>query len=261
MIRAHERIQRERLRKAEPPCRRQRLEDAAHGVFHDPRRHALVGDAEPFRAPRVDGAPGQHQVEGRRRAGEPRQPLHAAPARHDPQHHLGQAETRSGLVDDHAIPAGEGQLESAPEAEAADERDRRILDGGEPLEAVPSALDQRDRPRLRFDLSELVDVRAGDEAVRLARRDDEPARRVAVEEVERLVELGEHRGAERVGRRSGAIEREPREAVGVAREGPVLHRVRAFSLSTLVRRASRRPVRRRCRSRPCRAGRRCASAR
>ena len=71
-------------------------------------------------------------------------------------------------------------------------------------------------PASVVDLAELVDVGAGDEAVRLARRDDEALRRIAVEQVERLVELGEHRRAERVGRRAGAVEREPREAVGVA---------------------------------------------
>ena len=194
---------------------------------------------------------------------EPRQALHAAPAGHDAEHHLGQAESRRRLVDDDAIAAGERQLEAAAEAEAADQRERRIRHGGEPLERVPAALDERDRVGLGLDVAELVDVGAGDESVRLARADDETLRRIAVELRRAPRGIRRDRRADSVlVDRAGLVEREPREAVRVARRASsVACGGRSVRALTDARPASRRPGRRRCRSRPCRACRRCARAR
>ena len=50
-----------------------------------------------------------------------------------------------GLVDDDAIAAGERELEAAAQAEAADQRERRIGHAREPLERVPAALHERQR--------------------------------------------------------------------------------------------------------------------
>ena len=228
--RAHQWIQCQRQRKAEPPRRGKGNEDAPCRVLHDPRRHAFVRDADPLRTAGIDRAAREHEVERRRRSGEPRQPFHSAPAGHDAEHHFGQPEPCPGLVDHDPVTAGERQLEPAAQAKAADERHRRIFHCGEALEGVPAALHDRERGGLVADRLELVDVGAGDEPARLARHDDEAARRVAVELVERLVELREHRRAERVGGRAGAVERQPRDAVGIAGESPVLHREFAFSM-------------------------------
>ena len=99
---------------------------------------------------------------------------------------------RAGLVDDDAVAARECQFEAAAQAEAADQRERRILDRREPLEGVPTALDERDRIGLGLHRAELVNVRPGDEAVPLARLDDQTLRRIAVELAQHLVQLREH---------------------------------------------------------------------
>ena len=149
-----------------------------------------------FRAPRIDGLAGQQQVERGGRADEPRQALDAAPAGNDPQHHFGEAEPRSRLVDDDAIPARERQFQAAAQTETANERQRRILDVSEPLERVPAALDDRDRAGLVLHAAEFVDIGAGNEAVRLAGTYHETLRRIAIEEIERLVQFGQHCGGQ-----------------------------------------------------------------
>ncbi len=187
-------------------------------------RHAFVGEPQAFRAPRIDGLAGQQQVERGGRADEPRQALDAAPAGNDPQHHFGEAEPRSRLVDDDAIPARKGQFQAAPQTETANERQRRILDVSEPLERVPAALDDRDRAGLVLHVAEFVDIGAGNEAVRLAGTYHQTLRRIAIEEVECLVQFGQHCGGQRIDRGARFVERESREAIGVASDGPMLHR-------------------------------------
>jgi hypothetical protein len=126
-----------------------------------------------------------------------------APAQHD----FRQPQACAGLVDDDAVAARERELEPTAQTEAADERDRRILDGREPLERVPAAAHDRHRGSLVLDDFELLDVGTGNETARLARRDDKPGGRVAVEKVERFVEFHEHFGAQRVGRCAFLVER------------------------------------------------------
>src|SRR4030095_14676011 len=89
------------------------------------------------------------------------------------------------------------------------------------LERVPSALDDRHRVRFVPDLAEFVDVRTGDEPVRLARNDREAFGWIAVELIERLVELLQHFARQRVRRRAGLVEREAREPLRVAGEDRV----------------------------------------
>ena len=217
----HQRIQRERQREAEAGAARGSALSTPRAVF-SMIRAGTHSSAMPSRFARRASIvrPVSMQVERRRRAGEPRQPLHAAPAGHDAQHHFGQPEPRAGLVDDDAIAAGERQLEAAAQAEAANERDRRILHRREALERVPAALDERDRAGDVVARSpEFVDVGAGDEAVRLARRDDEALGGSRSSSVERLVQFGEHRGAERVGRSRPALS-------NVSRARPSASRVR-----------------------------------
>ena len=83
-------------------------------------------------------------------------------------------------------------------------------------------------PASSVTLPEFVDIGTGDEAARLARADHETARRFAVEDVEHLVELSQHRGGQRVGGGSRLVEGQPREAVGIAGQAPVLHQCSRF---------------------------------
>ena len=213
---SHRACERQRQRERQRSRPRQRREHPAYRVFHDARRHAFVGDSKLLRATRIDCLAGQHEIERCRRTRDPRQSLHAAPPGDDTQHHFGQTEPRARLVDDDAVTARERQLEAAAEAEAAHERQGRILDGGETLERVPAALDDGNSVGLVLDLAELIDVRTGDETVRFSGGDDEPLGWIAIELVERLVELRQHFARQRVRGRSGLVEGEAREAVGVA---------------------------------------------
>ena len=117
---------------------------AARGVLHDARRHAFVGDAELSRAPRVDGLAGQQQVERRRRAGQPRQALDAAPAGTMPSITSGSPSR---------VPARRRRRDSgrrAPTPSRRQDRSRAPAPAsetarGELLESIPAALDQRNR--------------------------------------------------------------------------------------------------------------------
>ena len=263
-------MQRERQRQAELARRRQRAQHAARRVLHDARRHAFVGDARASsRAAHRSVLPVSSRSSA---AGAPvssRQPLHAAPAGHDAEHHFGQAEPRAGLVDDDAIAARERELEPAAQAEAADQRQRRIARRCARRSNVSQPrLHERDRAGLVLDVAELVDVGAGDEAARLARADDQA---LAADRA-RAGRALRSSSASTVGGQRVDASRRPCRASGVAMPVGVAGEVQCacdrsrcrIALRRLVRparRASRRPGRRRCRSRPCRACRRCARAR
>ena len=170
-----------------------------------------------LRAARVDRLAGQQQVERRGRADQPRQALHAAPAGHDAEHHFGQAEPRAGLVDDDAIAARERQLESAAQAEAADQRERRIRDARRAARTCPSRAGRARARRPRSSTSPNSSTSApAMKPFALPDADDEPLRRIAVELVERLVQLRRAPARQRVGRRAGRSNVSAREAVGVA---------------------------------------------
>ena len=77
--------------------------------------------------------------------------LHAAPARHDAEHHFGQREARPRLVDRDAVAAGERELQAAAHAEAVDQRERREGQRGELVERVPAALHDRERVLRRLE--------------------------------------------------------------------------------------------------------------
>jgi hypothetical protein len=102
-----------------------------HGrrAVHHPRRHAVVGEAEAFGLPGIDRLAGQHHVQRRLRADPLGQAQHAAPAGNDAQHDLRQTHPRRRLVDRQQVTTGQRQFESAAEAVAAHQRQRRIRDG------------------------------------------------------------------------------------------------------------------------------------
>ena len=69
----------------------------------------------------------------------------AAPAGYDAEHDFRQGKLRRGLVDHHAIAAGQREFEAAAEAMTADQRQRGVGHRGQAVEAIPAAFDQRPR--------------------------------------------------------------------------------------------------------------------
>jgi hypothetical protein len=190
--------------------------ECARGIHHDPERHAFVGDPESLRAPRVDSAAGEQQIERGGRAGKTGQSSHPAPCGDDAEHHLGQPQPRPGLVDDDPVTTGEREFQPAAEAEPADQRKRRVRRGCELVERIPAALDERGGIVDRLQLRELVDVGAGDEAVVLAGPDHESLRRRSSKLAEDGEKLAEYLARQRVRRRARLVEDEPGEAIAVA---------------------------------------------
>ena len=184
------RIQRQREREGQRPRRRQLGEHAARGIFHDSHRHALVRDTQFFCAPRIDCLAGQQHVEGGGRADHPRQAMNAAPSGHDAEHHFGQPEPRAGLINNDAITTRERELQPTAQTKTFDQRERRIRHLREPHERIPAALDERHRRLGIRQRAEFGDVGARDKAARLARSNDQRFRRLAIKDVERLVEFG-----------------------------------------------------------------------
>ena len=104
--------------------------------------------------PRRRQRAGGDQLDGGRDAGEARQALRAAGARHDAELHLGQAELRFPHGD--AAMAGQRDLQPAAECRAVDRGDDRLL-------ARLDALDHVGQDRLGHRRAELLDVGAADE--------------------------------------------------------------------------------------------------
>ena len=130
------------------------------------------------------------------------------------EHHLGEAENRLWIVDTDAVATGQRELEPAAEAIAVDCGDGGA---GQSLQALQDRVrgpHEGQRFLGRADLRELPDVRASDEA-RLRGRDHEAARRLALELGEPRVERLQHLAGQRVRSGIGAIERQPRDAVGI----------------------------------------------
>ncbi len=193
----------------------------ARGGLHDPRRNAVVGEAEAFRLLRIDALAGQHQVEGRRRADQRGQAQHAAPAGDDAEHDLGQGEFRTRLVDHDAMAAGEREFQTASHAMAADQCQRRVGHRGEAVEQQPAALDQHARGEHRIQPRELLDVRPGDEAGRLGRGDHQRLGWHGVEHVEHAGELGEYIGGQHVRARLRLVQIQPGQAGVLTAQAPV----------------------------------------
>ena len=248
-----ERAVHELLHEGQRTGRATRSHEQAGCIFHHPRRHAFVGHTESLGLPGVHALAGEHEVERRRRADELGQAFHAAPAGYDAEHDFRQGKLRRGLVDHHAIAAGQRELEAAAETMTADQRQRGVGHRGQAVEAIPAAFDQRPRTRGGVERGEFLDVGARDEASRLGRGDDEPFRPRLLEGDQDALELGQRLGRQRIGDGIGLVEPQPRQAVGAALDAPVLVGI-SHSLAP-ARSASPRPARRRCRCWRCHAGR------
>ena len=121
---------------------------SAHSSARDvlPGRHDLVHQPDAVRLVRVNGPPGEDQLERAAEADDPRQPLRAAvDQRHAPAA-LEQAESRALGGDAQVAP--QRKLDAARQAPARDRRDRRLLrhDAGEAHRAFGVVgLERRDR--------------------------------------------------------------------------------------------------------------------
>ena len=214
----------------------------ARGVVHDARRHAFVGEAETLGALGVEGAAAKHHVERGGRADDLRQAQHAAPARHDAEHDFGQGDARARLVHRHAVAAGQREFRAAAHAVAANQRQGGVLHRGEAVVHVPAALHEGARAFGGFDLGELLDIGAGDEAGVLAGADHQRLGRLALEFIEHQAKFAHRRFGERVRRFAGLVESQPGEAGEFALEAPVLQFLHVHSFLSS---ASRHPEMRR----------------
>jgi len=160
--------------------------------------HQLIDEPHAERLLRAHVAAGEDHVERALQPHEARQPLRAAGPRDEPELRLGQREHRLAVVGRDAIGARERELEPTAEAcavDRGDDREARLLEAVE--ERLPLAAHAL-RLLLAARGEELLDVRAGDEAVRLAADQDDGACAAAADVVEHRAEaLGEPR-AQRV---------------------------------------------------------------
>jgi hypothetical protein len=192
---------------------------AAHG---DPARDAqqVLGVGRAVRQPqlqrlarRVELAV-QDRVERGGHADLARQALAAAPAGQDAELRLGQADPRLFRVRQHDEVAGQCQLAGAARSRAADRRDadEAVALAREARDALEDLLAQVHHAREQRRVGQLgqrVDVGAGRELLRAAPRDHQPAQqRVALDRVERGVEIGEQRHVEDRQRAVRGIERQ-----------------------------------------------------
>jgi hypothetical protein len=181
--------------------------------------HDRVDEAKRLGAAGAHVPPGEHHGHGLERIDQPRQAHRAAEPGMQAEHDLGKSERR--VLDRDAMVAGERDFEPAAEAIAVHDRDRRRRQAIEPVDH-----------RVRLDQARLdgagvghgakfTDVGAGDEALRLGGAQHQAFGHVALEAREHVVELAEHVLGERIGAGVRLVEREPGDAVLVAREYPV----------------------------------------
>jgi len=182
-----------------------------HDAIDEPERECTIG---------AHVLAGQHQVHRRRDADQSNATHGAAESRMYPQQDLGQTEHRLRVVDEHAMAAGECELEATAEAEAVDRGHGRAGQALQPRKDRMSGEDPGQRVLWRADLLELVDIRARDEA-RLARGQHDAVGALALDLPQARIELVDHVARQRIGGGVSSVEREPRDAVVVERERPV----------------------------------------
>ncbi len=158
----------------------------------------------------------QDDAQARAQTDDARQALGAAPTRQQSQFHLRQTELRARFVEDEAIIAGQGELQAATEARAADGRDGRHRQTRELVEQFLSRRGDRRGAGGVLDGEELVQVGPGDEAALLAAADDEQRCPAGGDGVERRVEIGQHLAIEDVDGAARHVELEDYTAIGVA---------------------------------------------
>ena len=107
--------------------------------------HCAIHEPEALGGARIDRAPAQHEVHGRRGPDEPDAAHGAAEAGMDAEQDLGQPEAGAGVVHRHPIAQRERQLHPPAEAKALDGRDRRERQGLDAIEGRMPELDQRER--------------------------------------------------------------------------------------------------------------------
>ncbi len=137
------------------------------------------------------------------------------------EQHLGQSEHGLRVVAANAIAAGKGELEAAAEAGAVDRGDAGEGRALEPLEQRVRLANRAHDLVRRADAAELVDVGADDETAGLARGEHQPARAGLLDLQHALGEFEHHLAGQGIGARALPVDAQPRDAIGVGRQGPV----------------------------------------
>src|SRR6266704_2490913 len=183
-------------------------------VLEDGGVHELVHDPEPERLARSLDLPRKDDVERGARADESRQSLAATGAGEDAELHFGQAELGLGVIRSDAVVAGEGELESAPQAGPVNADGDRLGKARHALEQLLPRVRQALRLGGARDPHELLDIRARDEVVALAGEERGGLHRgVPLEHLERRQDLLLHRLRNLVDGLALQIEDDHRDAI------------------------------------------------
>ena len=197
------RRQRRRLRPIDP---RPALREFAHRIDESPAPSL----------PCVEPAVAEDHLQGALQADDARQPLRAAPGRDQAELNLGEAELRPRVVDGEAVIAGQGQLQAAAQAGAADHRHGRQAQVGQLGEELLPRGGQRLGLRGTADGSEFVNIGAGHEPVGALAGEDQNARaRLGGDGVQGGVEVGEDAAVEDVDAAPGGVQPEDGGAFGL----------------------------------------------
>ncbi len=140
-----------------------------------PRGHQLIDKAHAARDRRAQHRARQHRLHGGDGTGELDGPRRAVEAREDAELDLGKADAGGVVARRDPVLAGHGELEPAAEAIAVDRGNRRDRQRLDAIEQRRHARDGLGHGLLGFEILELADVGADDEAIGLAGDEDEAA--------------------------------------------------------------------------------------
>ncbi len=229
------------------------------GIFKVARRHRIIDQADPARLAGVDAPAGQHHLQGRQWPDQLGQADSSAEAGMNPQLYLGKTELGFRGVRGDPVAAGKRQLQASPQAEAVNETHGGEGESFETFEYPLAALDERQGLPFIGQAGKFRDVRAGDEAVRLAGADNKTGGELPGKRVQDQGELFQSCPGEGVDFPLRMVEGEPGYPVIVPFYSPVAVCFPVMRHGTPPRSAQsawRHPGRRRCRGLPSRAWRR-----
>ena len=184
-------------------------------VPQDGRVDQLVHDSQPERLLGGLDFAGEDDVERRARADQPGQALAAPRAREDAELHFGEPQLGLGVVGRDTVVTRERELEPAAEARSVNAHGDRLGEAGHAVEQLLPVGGEPLGFGRRGEADELLDVRAGDEIVALAREErDRLHGAVAFERREGREHVVLHGAGDLVDRLVLQVERDDRHRVG-----------------------------------------------
>ena len=182
-------------------------------------RHGQVDQTDAQRRGTAQRASAQHKLQRLDVTEQAGRPHRSAVPGKDTQLHLRETEACVRILGADAIVAGKCQFQAAPQAEAADRRDRWEGQGFEAMEDLMDpqyVLFGRGYPR---HIRKCLYIRTGDEAARLARYDDHTPWMHLGNLHQRLIECLEYLFGQDIRAAVGVVETDPGNALGVLFNG------------------------------------------